>query len=418
MSPRSRSRLESLTSSPLIRSSAGVLAGAVLVQGFGFLFWLIAARRFAPDSVGIITAAGSTMTLAAVLATAGLPPYLLRVLPVSGPAAARTTRRALLWAFTVPALVAAGLALVTDDMGASPVLIALTVLGAGLTGVAFTGDAVATAGRATRIVTVRSLIAAGGKTSILLLPLPLLGLPMGVSAGVIGWVVAMGVSAAWQTWQLRGPLARLADLPVHPVPSPLPTAVSSHLIAIGQQLPVLALPLITAATLGATVAGLFYVPWFVGAALLTLSILISGVLLTEGARAVQELPVLINRTMRLYLVVIAPPALVLAVVAGPILTLFNPAYAAGAGLLTVMAISIVPMCVVSVTVAVWRIQHRLVLASVVTVVSGVAATGLVAAALHVADGFTAAGVAWLGVQSVTAAVCLPSLLRAHRAHRA
>lgn len=404
--------------SPLVRSSAAVLAGAVVVQGFGFLFWLIAARRFTPDAVGVITAAGSTMTLAAVLATAGLPPYLLRVLPVAGPAAVRTTRRALVWSFVVPFLIAAGIAFVADATASSVLLVALTAVGAGFTGVAFTGEAVATAGRAAGLVTIRSLIASGGKNVILLLPLPLLGLPVGVSAGVIGWVVAMAVSAVWQTWRLRGPLAGLAALPASPVPAAVPAAAASHLIAIGQQLPVLALPLVTAATLGATVAGLFYVPWFVGTALLTVALLIAGVLLTEGARVEQDLPRLIRRTVRLYLAIIAPAALILVVAAGPLLGLFNPAYTAGTGLLTLLAVSIVPSCVVAITVTVWRIQHRLRRAVLVTLTSGVTATGPVAVALHAADGFTAAGLAWLLTQTVTAAVCLPSLIHTWRAHPA
>lgn len=406
-------RVRGLATHPLVRSSFWVISGSALAQAFGFLYWLIAARRFPAEAVGFITAAGSAMTLSALLVSAGMPPFLLRVLPVSGPRVHRRVALTLAWCTLAPAAAAALLAVALGAAN-SPVLLCLTILGAAATGAALAGDAIATAARAAGLVPLRTLIASAGKTLLLFAPLPLLGLPYGTTAGVAGWAAAMTASALWQLWQVRSPLREMSLLPSHPIPPPLRAAFANHGIAIGQQLPLLALPLIATATLGASTAGVLYVPWFVGVALAGIPVLIAGVLLTEGARSENDVPKLLQRTLRLYAVVLGPPVILVAAFSAPLLALFGEEYRVGAPLLTLVAVSTVPTCAIALTVSVWRIRHTLARAATLCLASGIAATLAMGLSLHISQDFTTIGVYWLGIQSITAVICIPTLIRGWR----
>lgn len=66
-----------------VRNSIYLLAGSLVTAGFGFIFWIIAARLFDAPTVGIATVLVSLSTLISLLSLAGFDSSFVRFLPKS-----------------------------------------------------------------------------------------------------------------------------------------------------------------------------------------------------------------------------------------------------------------------------------------------------------------------------------------------
>jgi O-antigen/teichoic acid export membrane protein len=93
---QTRQRLAGLYGESLLRTGHLLVANSVLNAGFGVLYWLLAARFYAPPVVAVNSAAISAMMLLAGAAQLNLMSALLRFVPTSGAAAGRMIRRAYL----------------------------------------------------------------------------------------------------------------------------------------------------------------------------------------------------------------------------------------------------------------------------------------------------------------------------------
>ena len=103
---QTRRRLRGLYGESLLRTGHLLVANSVFNAGFGVLYWLLAARFYAPAVVAVNSAAISAMMLLAGIAQLNLMSALLRFVPTSGTAAGRMIRRAYLVGGTLSAVVA------------------------------------------------------------------------------------------------------------------------------------------------------------------------------------------------------------------------------------------------------------------------------------------------------------------------
>ena len=90
---QTRRRLRGLYGESLLRTGHLLVANSVFNAGFGVLYWLLAARFYAPAVVAVNSAAISAMMLLAGAAQLNLMSALLRFVPTSGAAAGRMIRR-------------------------------------------------------------------------------------------------------------------------------------------------------------------------------------------------------------------------------------------------------------------------------------------------------------------------------------
>ncbi len=103
---QTRRRLRGLYGESLLRTGHLLVANAVFNAGFGVLYWLLAARFYAPAVVAVNSAAISAMMLLAGAAQLNLMSALLRFVPTSGAAAGRMIRRGYLVGGTLSGVVA------------------------------------------------------------------------------------------------------------------------------------------------------------------------------------------------------------------------------------------------------------------------------------------------------------------------
>ncbi len=100
--PKNFSEVRQHLQEPLIRNSFFIMASSFVAAGFGFFFWMIAARFYSQADVGIATALMSSMGLLILISRLGLDQSVIRFFPQ------RDKNRVLGTAILVPTAVALG----------------------------------------------------------------------------------------------------------------------------------------------------------------------------------------------------------------------------------------------------------------------------------------------------------------------
>jgi O-antigen/teichoic acid export membrane protein len=407
---------------PVARDGFALVLSSGLTSAVGLLYWVVAARLFAPAVVGVNSVALSTMQLLGGIAHLNLTQALLRFGPVAG----RHTRRLMVACYavasTVAALVGLGYAAGTpwwapemvDAVGYVPLLVFFAV--ATPVWAIFTmQDYLLTALKRATVVPVENLVFA-------LLKIGLLGAAVGLSYvfGIaVSWVVAtVLIVAAVNAWLLlRAIPQQTTGEPVEPVrPRVVARFVrSDYAGATLWQVAMNGLPALVLARLGAADAAVYGIVWTIT---ISLYLIPSGmgqsmIAHTAGdpARAAAARRAMVRRSLAL----VVPAAVVLSVGAYPVLWLFGEHYAQqGAWALALAALSAIPQVVTASTIAQARVQQRM---RVLVLVPGSLAVAVLVASwlLMPVLGITGVALAWLVVQTVGAVVLL---VREHRTRTA
>ena len=116
--PKNFSEVRQQFQEPLIRNSFFIMASSFVAAGFGFFFWMIAARLYSQADVGIATALMSSMGLLILISRLGLDQSVIRFFPT------RDKNKVLGTALLVPtaAALGAGLAFIAAVDVVSPEL--------------------------------------------------------------------------------------------------------------------------------------------------------------------------------------------------------------------------------------------------------------------------------------------------------
>ncbi|MDV4343459.1 oligosaccharide flippase family protein [Methanoculleus sp. YWC-01] len=104
--PKNFSEVRRHLQEPLIRNSFFIMASSFAAAGFGFFFWMIAARFYSQADVGIATALMSSMGLLILISRLGLDQSVIRFFPL------RDKNKVLGTAILVPTAVALGAGLI------------------------------------------------------------------------------------------------------------------------------------------------------------------------------------------------------------------------------------------------------------------------------------------------------------------
>ena len=81
--PKSKAEFLNHLHDPLFKNSFFIILTSVLGAGFGFIFWILAAKFYSAEDVGIATALISSMALLVLLSRAGLDVSLIRFFPAN-----------------------------------------------------------------------------------------------------------------------------------------------------------------------------------------------------------------------------------------------------------------------------------------------------------------------------------------------
>ena len=413
-----RRRLRGLYGESLLRTGHLLVANTVANAGFGVLYWLLAARLYAPSVVAVNSAAISAMMLLAGAAQLNLMSALLRFVPTSGAAAGRMIRRAYLVGGTLSGVVAV-VFLLGMHVWAPDAL--EDQLRTGYPAISFV---VATIMWSIFVMQDNALVAVGRpggvpaeNTSFAVLKIVLIAaLAFGTAAraGIWwSWTAAMAVCVGGCSFYLFGravpafvrahaheqaEVVTLRDLRRFVGPD--------YVGALAWIVCTTVVPLLVLDLTGARHSAAFSLPWSMCIALYSVPSAFGQSLIAHSVRNQELLEVNYRRAVQ-HTLTLLTPVVALVVAFAPLgLRLFGPFYAAhSTATLRLLALSAFPNAIVTLSVSKARVARRM--ATVVGILVGLSVLVLSLVYVLVPHmGVVGGGVAWLTAQCVVAGVLL------------
>lgn len=394
-------------SDSLLRNGFFIMMTSVVNAGFGFVYWVLAARSFDEVDVGRASAVIAGLNIATVLSTLGLATVLIDAL--SKTPLTRTAPGVLRGAQALCVVTAVFSSLVllvvlpeiVPSLSLGPFRGGAVVLGVTLWVMSILFDHFFLSQRRAELMLTRNTVAAVGKLAALGL-LSVVGIS-GTSSVLVSWVggLLLGVvfSMSWGYRALGVERSRLPSPRNSDVRPMLRPALMHHLANIGGELPMFLLPLVVIARVGDESGAYFYVTWMVAGIFFAVSGSAASSLFAEGSAATSTLRHATAQSLR-WTGGLLLASFVGVLVFGKIaLSVFGTNYAeAGYWLLVVLVVSAVPDGLTNVAVARWRVLGRRGHVGILNGLMAVLAVGLTWMMLpHL--GIAAVGWAWLVAQT-------------------
>lgn len=334
---------------PLGANAYALVANQALSAALGLVYWMLAARLYGVEIVGVSSAVISTLLLISGIAELGLTGGMVRFLPRAG---VRTRRIiALSYGASIAATVllsivflALGASVQLAELLGSPAMVAFWVIFAAASRTIFRiQDAVLTGLKQARWVLIENTIYNVAKIAILVA-----GVRWLANAGIVGsWFIPTPLVIALCTWLIFGVYTRRERLEPAPAGSaPLTvreialSAGGDHIGSLVAETASRALPLVVVALLGAAANAYFYQAWLVAATWGLFAGSMTDSFIAEAAGDRANIGQYSRDILRQMATMILPAATVVALGAPLVLGLFGESYAAeGSTLLRVLCLS-------------------------------------------------------------------------------
>ncbi len=398
--------------SPSLRDGLALVLSNGLTSAVGLGYWVLAARLFPPEAVGINNVALSTMMLLGGIAQLNMTYALLRFVPVAG----RATRRLVVGGYLVGATAAALAGLVfalgadlwaeeLEDAAGHVRLILFLVVATPLWSIFVIQDFVLTGIRRAAIVPGENFVFALLKIALLVVA-AVAAVPGGIA---VSWVVSTAlIVLGINGWLLlRGLPQHAREAAAREVPITIGALArfvrADYAGAVFWQSALFGLPVLVLARLGAADAAVYGIVWTIGQALYSVaSSMGQSMVAHSSASDASAVEAARRATVRRALTLVAPVVVVLVAGAPLVLSIFGEHYAAGGSVtLMLLALSAVPNVITASTVNAARVRQRM------GVLFGVPATiAMIVIAmswlLMPYLGVVAVGIAWLSAQTLVA----------------
>jgi O-antigen/teichoic acid export membrane protein len=329
----------------VVRNAVALMFSTVASAALGMMFWIVGARLYDVGDLGRASAAVSAITLLGGLSQLSLHSVFIRFLPTAGAATGRFIGLSYFASGSIAVLLAVGFFMF--GFGADflpPGSVSLGIFCVAVVCSSFSGlqDSVLTALRRTTWVPIENIAIAVGKLGLLpvltggMVMVPLLiawGAPIVVAVLVLTVAIFLRL-APLQARRTRGRQA----LPTQRELFAFMTA--ENLNGILGNLTLYLPPLLVTAVLGPEQAGVFYVPWLIGTALIALTWNVLVSLVVEAATDPAHIRAQVRHAMRLLLLVCVGGGTALAAGAPIILAALGSRYAAGADSLRLIGLAL------------------------------------------------------------------------------
>jgi O-antigen/teichoic acid export membrane protein len=400
-------------------NSVGLIAAKLTTMGAGFVYWLVAAHLFTRTDVGAAAGVVAALMLCTQIAVLGIGSSVITEFRHHEEQPDRLVNSAMTLV-TVTATVAAAVFLVLaftvlPKLGdaVSSLTFALVFLVASLTATGLLlADQISAAMRRGDYAFARALVFGAG--TLACLAAAAATHRDGALAIFAPWAVAGLVATLLGIQQLRRGLPGYRPLPVlrrAELGGLLRMGVPNHILTLSERVPGLVMPIFVAEIVSPKANAAWYAAWMMAWLAYMIPIQTGIATFAEVARDPARLPEVVGRALRTSLTLGCTVAILLIVLAAPLLSLLGSSYAAdGAMPLRVLAVGIVP---VTFTYAYFAACRGLCMPQRALPL-GWAGVALVIAATVPAlalGGLTAMAIAFVGVQAVVGAVA------ARRLHR-
>ncbi len=404
---------------PMVLNSVTVIGGKLATMGLGFVFWVVAARTFSQDQVGLASGAVSAMMLCTQFAILGVGSALITHYPQHAADPRRlfenafsltSTAALIIGAITV---VSAGLFLNNLGVIAHSPWFVIFFLAATLTGTLgiLLDQASIALGRGDQVLT-RGL--AFGAVSLAVLSAIAWGTSTDHAVGMFfPWVVSGTVACAMGAWQLSHALdgyivrprvsrAMWRDL--------TRVALPNWALTMTERTPGLVFPVLVTEVLSTRDNAIWYTAWMMAWVLFVVPISVGLTLFADATNNPQKLRRAVRVGLGTALGIGVVGGALIAALAPLLLTILGKRYAVdGVPVLRILCISVVPLAFTQAYYAICRSQQRLKEALVIGVISATASIAIGAAAAAT-WGLNGIAIAWTLTQTVIGVICLQRIV--------
>ena len=354
--PKTKAEVQHHLRDPLLKNSIFIMLTSISGAGFGFIFWMLAAKLYTPQDVGIATALISSMALLVLLSRFGLDFSIIRFFPGADKSRIFSTSALITTSFAIlfGVIFIAGVDIISPELGSllkSPQNAALFLI--------FLAASSVTALTAISFIAIRkaafqflqSIIV--GSRILFLIPL--------IALGAIGIFGAVGISFVLA---LAAALVLLVRSGVRPrlvidrgfLNEAFRFSAGNYLAGLFVAAPNMILPIMVLNVLGAEQAAYYYIAYAIASLLFMIPGAISMSLFVEGSHG-EALKRTVVKSLVVIFSLLVPAAVVLYVCGGWVLGMVGAEYAAGgAGVLRVMVAASLFVGVNSVYFAIKRVQ--------------------------------------------------------------
>ena len=404
-------------------SSVGLIAGRVASMALGFLAWLVAARLFTPQEVGLASGAVAAMMLCVQLAMVGIGSALISLFPREQHEPGALLNSSFVSVLVTSALMSLGflalargafteLNVVASVPALAAVFVAMTVFGSinvlmdNLSIALRRGDQVLSRNIAFGVVT--------------------LAIPLSLAAFFVGygtWLILAAWAAAGLTACAVGAFQVRRSLPVYRWRLRVDLPLVRRLVRVGlpnwaltmtERGPALLMPVLVTELISPTTNAFWYAAWMMAWVVMIIPISVGQTLFAEASREPDQIARATRHGLVTSLGLGAIAAAAMIVLARIALGFLGTAYAdAGEGALRVLVLTVVPFSLTQAYYAICRARAQLGEAIAAGTIFGVGAVSAAIAA-GVSSGLTQMAVAWLLVQAaagIWAAVRLVAFVR-------
>jgi O-antigen/teichoic acid export membrane protein len=393
-------------------SSLLLVVNTVLLAGFGFLYWALAARLYDAQAVGLTTTLTAGIGLASTIAALGLPNAVIKLLPRGDVGVVRAS-------FLTASIFGSSLALAASVVLArylsSFAAVTRTDLGWFFFAVTVAGSTLGAIGDAA-LLSVRSVEWTIGKNlvvSVTKVALVVVLRPLDADGVLLSFALSVLVSSALTLFAVR------RRVPARRESRGRPFRLLDHWHFVAANyggtifgiLPTTLLPLLVGSRLGVGHAAFFGTVLLVSSFVNVVPSAVGQSLFAEGAAHTAGIPATARRALRGVYAVLAPVSVALFLGAGPLLSIFGNRYATnGATCLRLFTLGALFIGVNYVIDSVLNAQGRGAAYMFMNVFNAVAVIGF--ALLLMKSGLTGVGAGWLLGQSTSALVGIVVVLAA------
>lgn len=365
--PRLRGWVNAQLSQPLLRNAYALMAATGLTQLLGMVYWAVAARYYTEQHVGQGSAAISAMRLLSGFVALYLTGVLTRYVPLAGRRTNRLVSGIYLASIAGSVLIslvfllevdtwAPALGFLRDSVAAVTWFCVAVAAWSIFTLQDFVLAGLRRAVWVTAVTTVFS-IAKLGLLVMLATPLPRDGIFLSWSISTLAALVPLNVLLYRRFMPSRTTgTGNTQEIPIRQIgtfaAAEYTTAIS---VLAAQMLP----PVLIAAMFDATTTAYFYMPWLIGTALQLLPRHMATSLTVESCSNAAKLTEYARSATRRTALLLVPVIVVTAVFAEQLLLIFGGTYAAaGAPLLQLVTVALIPTAAVELYVGIARAQGR------------------------------------------------------------
>jgi O-antigen/teichoic acid export membrane protein len=401
---------------PIVRSTSILLLNGILTAVMGLVFFMIAARFYSSEEVGMATAIYSGVSMLAALSTLGLHLGILRFLPDANRRS--TMINSVFTTIVFTGIVAALIFLLVLPLLSPEITEVLKDLAIGVAAVAFVvgmglfsmHSNVFIALRKTKFVLAQQI-----SLNLVRIPLVIAIASLGTAGLIIGWVVAVWMSIALASFLLIRALS--GYVPTISLSRRILTdmarfSIGGYFAELLAAAPTYLLPIIILNTLGPQENAYFYIPFAAVSRGLFLAPYVFGItLLAEGSHSPERESRLVNMTLILSFAILAPIVFFFFIFGEWFLLLFGTEYSRNSlYTLWILASSCFPIALIEIYIAVKRIRMQ-VLSTVYAYLAIAVISLTVSYILLVRVGLVGASIGWIAGHGVVAVIAAGLLFR-------